>query len=149
MTKDTTTESGSFSDAEREAMKQRAGELRAQKGGKKKEANLTAVLDVIEALPEDEKAIGVALHRIVSEVAPDLEAKTYYGMPAYARDGAVLVFLQQASKFETRYSTLGFNDNAALDEGDMWAASYAVPALTSTVEERMRELVARATAPQA
>lgn len=133
-----------FSEFELAAMKERAAELRAQKGGKKKADNLQAALDKIAELSGDEQEVAVTLHQIVGDVAPDLEARTWYGMPAYARDGAVLVFLQPGSKFETRYSTVGFNDNAALDDGDMWPASFAVTRTTDEVKARLTELVTHA-----
>lgn len=136
-------ESG-FSKAELAAMKERAEELRAQKGGRKRADNLQALLDKIAEMPDGDKQIAVALHQVVSEVAPELAPRVWYGMPAYEKDGDVLVFLQPATKFETRYSTLGFNDVAQLDDGEMWAASFAIPALTEDVKQRMRELVAKA-----
>lgn len=133
-----------FSKAEKQAMKERAEELRGEKGGRKKADNLQALLDKIEELPDDEKQIAVALHQVVVALAPDLEARTWYGMPAYARDGDVLFFLQPATKFETRYSTLGFNQGAQLDDGQMWPTSYAIPELTDGVQRQMTELVAKA-----
>lgn len=136
-------ESG-FSKAELAAMKERAEELRAQKGGRKRADNLQALLDKIAEMPDGDKQIAVALHQVVSEVAPELAPRVWYGMPAYEKDGDVLVFLQPATKFETRYSTLGFNDVAQLDDGEMWASSFAIPALTEDVKQQMRELVAKA-----
>lgn len=136
-------ESG-FSKAELAAMRERAEELRAQKGGRKKADNLQALLDKITELPDDDKQIAVALHQVVSEVAPELVPRLWYGMPAYELDGSVLVFLQPASKFETRYSTLGFNDIAELDDGDIWATSFAIPAFTEGVKRQMIRLVKRA-----
>lgn len=133
-----------FSAAERQAMKDRAEELRAEKGGRKKADALQSLLEKIEQMSEGDRAIAVALHQVVGEVAPELTARTWYGMQAYEKDGAVLVFLQDSGKFDTRYSTLGFNDNAALDDGEMWPTTYAIPALTDGVEERMAELVRRA-----
>lgn len=130
-----------FSKAELTAMKERAAELRAEKGGAKKGKNLEALLALIDELPADDKRIAVALHQAVTEVAPELVARTWYGMPAYEQDGDVLVFLQVTSKFDTRYSTLGFNHAAKLDDGDMWPTSFAIPAVTDEVEKRMRELI--------
>lgn len=135
-----------FSEAELAAMKERAAELRAEKGGKKKADNLQALIDKIAEMPEGDREIAAAIHLIVSEVAPELAPRTWYGMPAWEKDGNVLVFVQVASKFGVRYSTLGFQDNAALDDGDMWPTSFAIPAMTDTVRERIRELVQQAVA---
>lgn len=133
-----------FSEFELAAMKERAAELRAEKGGKKKADNLASLHEKIEEMPDEEKAIALAVHQIISDVAPGLTPRTWYGMPAYDKDGKVLVFLQGATKFETRYTTLGFNDNAALDDGEMWATSFAIPALTESVRETIADLVTRA-----
>lgn len=138
-----TNDSG-FSAAELESMKERAAELRAAKGGKKKADFLQALMDKIEELPEGDRELAIALHQIVTEVAPELTARTWYGMPAYEKDGEVLVFLQVTSKFGARYSTLGFNPNAQLDDGEMWPTTFAIPALTEGVRERMRALVIQA-----
>lgn len=140
----TDTRTDGFTAEERAAMKERAAELRAQKGGRKKEANLTALLEKVAELPPAEQEIAAAVHTLVTELAPQLEARTYYGMPAWAEDGSVLLFVQPASKFGTRYSTLGFNDNARLDDGELWPTSFAVPALTPAVQDRIAELVRRA-----
>ena len=137
-------ESAGFSEAEKAAMSERAEELRAQRGGKKKAEALQDLLERIEAMPEQDRAIAVALHQIVGEVAPDLEPRTWYGMPAYARGKDVVVFLQVSSKFGVRYTTLGFNESAALDDGDMWPTSFAVAALTDDVRARIADLVRRA-----
>lgn len=88
--------------------------------------------------------MATTLHELVMAVAPDLEPRTYYGMPAWARDGKVLCFFQNASKFKVRYSTLGFQDNARLDDGDLWPTAYALTALTPETEERIRALLTRA-----
>lgn len=133
-----------FSEAERQAMRERAEELRAQRGGKKKADNLRALLDTIDAMPPGDKELAVALHQVITEVAPELVPRTWYGMPAYEKDGSVLVFMQVSSKFNVRYTTLGFNDGAALDDGEMWPTSYAIPALTDGVKETMAALVRRA-----
>lgn len=127
-------------------MKERAEELRAERGGKKKADNLQALMDKIDEMPPADRAIAVALHQVVTEIAPHLAPRTWYGMPAYEKDGNVLLFLQVTSKFDTRYTTLGFNDSAALDDGEMWATHFAIPALTDGVKARMRELVAAAAA---
>ena len=138
-----------FTDEERAAMKERAAELRAQKGrtkgAAKAAAELQDVLDAIAKLPDDEdRALAERLHVVITEAAPQLAPKTWYGMPAYAIDGKVLVFVQPASKFDTRYTTVGFNDNAKLDEGQMWPASFAVLSLGAAEQKRLTELVRRA-----
>ncbi len=138
-----------LSDVEREAVKQRAAELRKQssrKGGSKKEKDRQDAIEAIEGLPEPDKALAQMVHEVVSEVAPDLDPKTWYGFPSYARDGKVLVFFQQASKFDERYSTLGFQTIANLDDGDMWPTSYALIADTPAVRKRIAELVTKAIA---
>lgn len=136
----------SLSETEREAVRQRAAELRSQgrcRGGRK-EQDRQDVIDTIAGLPEPDRTLAQMVHDIVTEVAPELDAKTWYGFPAYARDGKVLVFYQQASKFGTRYGTLGFQDIAALDEGDLWPVSLAVVADSPAVRSRVAELVAKA-----
>lgn len=135
------TDTGGFTAEEKAAMKERAAELRAQKGGRKKEADLQALLDTIAAMPPADQEVAAGLHTLITETAPQLDPRTWYGMPAYARDGQVLVFLQPADKFGTRYCTLGFNDNARLDDGDMWPTGFAVTRLTPAVRQRISELV--------
>ncbi|HOQ22770.1 hypothetical protein [Microbacterium paulum] len=140
------TKSG-FSAAERAAMAQRADELRAAKGLKgaaKLAKELEACIAAIDALEGTDKAVATALHRIVGEVAPHLEPKTWYGFPSYAREGKLIVFYQPASKFDTRYGTVGFQEDARLDDGEMWATSFAVIEVTDAVEQRLRALVAQA-----
>lgn len=136
-----------FSKAELDAMKARAAELRAEKGGKKKADHLQALLDAIAALNPAEKKIAAAVHQIVMDVDPELTPRLWYGMPAYEKDGSVLLFLQLASKFDTRYSTLGFNDGAQLDHGEMWPTHFAIPRMTDPVRARITELVTAAVAP--
>ena len=140
------TKSG-FSAAERAAMAQRADELRAAKGLKgaaKLAKELEACIAAIDALEGTDKAVATALHRIVGEAAPHLEPKTWYGFPSYAREGKLIVFYQPASKFDTRYGTVGFQEDARLDDGEMWATSFAVIEVTDAVEQRLRALVAQA-----
>ena len=140
------TKSG-FSAAERAAMAQRADELRAAKGLKgaaKLAKELEACIAAIDALEGTDKAVATALHRIVGEVAPHLEPKTWYGFPSYAREGKLIVFYQPASKFDTRYGTVGFQEDARLDDGEMWATSFAVIEVTDAVEQRLRARVAQA-----
>lgn len=138
---------GTLSDFEKKALKARTAELRKQsgrKGGNKKEKDLQDVLDTIKGLPEPDKAIAQMIHEVVTEVAPELDPKTWYGFPAYARDGKVVVFYQQASKFDARYGTLGFQDSAALDDGVMWPVTYAITEVTDAVRKRVGELVTKA-----
>lgn len=138
---------GSFSAEERAAMKQRAEELRSLKGVKgsaKKAREYEACIEAIDSLTGSDRVIAQALHRIVSTVAPELDPKTWYGFPTYAKDGKNIVFYQPASKFKTRYGTVGFEQAAALDDGEMWAVAYAVIAINSQVEEELADLVRRA-----
>ncbi|MFC7431970.1 MULTISPECIES: iron chaperone [unclassified Agrococcus] len=138
-----------FSDDERAAMQQRAEELRTTKGLKgaaRLAKELEACVAAIDGLDGADRAVASTLHRIVAEVAPDLAPKTWYGFPSYARDGEVVVFYQPASKFGTRYGTVGFQEGAALDDGPMWATTFAVVEVTDAVERQLRELVAKAVA---
>jgi len=109
------------------------------------DARIGRLLDKVAELEGPDQEIAATVHTIVTEVAPDLAARTWYGMPAWERDGAVLVFVQPAGKFGTRYSTLGFNDNAALDDGDLWATGFAVTKVTPAVRKKMVELITKAT----
>lgn len=133
--------SGGFSEAERDAMKQRAEEMRAERGGRKKADNLRAALDAIAEMRDDDRAIAERVHAIVTRVAPELLPKTWYGMPAYADGKDVVCFFQAAAKFDARYATLGFNDRARLDDGDMWPVTFAIVSWTDAVEARVEELV--------
>lgn len=141
-------EEGKFSAAERAAMKQRAAELREQgksgKGAAKKEREAQACLDAIAELKGSDRQIADRLHAIVTDVAPQLEPKTWYGFPSYARDGKVVVFYQPASKFGVRYGSIGFSEDALLDDGVFWPAAYAVLEITDAVEKELRSLVKRA-----
>jgi uncharacterized protein YdhG (YjbR/CyaY superfamily) len=139
----TKTESEGFSADERAAMKERAAELRAEgKKGAKKADGLQAVLDAIEKMAPDDRALAERVHVTVTSTAPDLAPKTWYGMPAYANeDGKVVVFFQDSGKFKYRYSTLGFQDTANLDDGDMWPASFALMAWSPAVEKQVVALV--------
>jgi len=132
-----------FSAAERAAMKERAAELRAEgKKGAKKADGLTAVLDAIAAMAPEDRALAERVHVTVTATAPGLSPKTWYGMPAYAdADGKVVVFFQDAGKFKYRYSTLGFQESAALDDGDMWPVSYALTAWSPAVRKQVVALV--------
>jgi len=139
---------GGMSQEEKDAVKARAKELREQaKAGKNREAGEKAVAEAIAELSEEDKVLAEGLRKVVSEVAPELVPKTYYGMPGYANaDGKIVVFIQPASKFKTRYSTLGFEAPANLDDGDMWATAFALIAWTPETEKRIAELVASAIA---
>ncbi|HEY8591002.1 MAG TPA: DUF1801 domain-containing protein, partial [Naasia sp.] len=123
-----------FTAEERAAMKQRAAELRKAKsrakGAGKAAADLQDVLDAIAAMEPADRAIAERLHAIVTATAPELAPKTWYGFPAYARDGKIVAFYQPAAKFKTRYPTLGFNDEARLDDGTMWPTAYAITEMT-------------------
>lgn len=131
---------------ERDAVTQRAKELREQeKAGKNRAAGEKAVLEAIAALVPEDKALAEGFYQAVTETAPDLVPKTYYGMPGFANgDGKIVVFMQPAQKFKTRYSTIGFEGPANLDDGDLWPVAYAVLSWTPVVEKQVRELVARA-----
>ena len=141
--KNAKTESDGFSAEERAAMKERAAELRAEgKKGAKKADGLQDVLDRIADMAPDDRALAERVHVTVTATAPELSPKTWYGMPAYANaDGNVVVFFQDAGKFKYRYSTLGFQDAANLDDGDMWPVSYALMNWSPKVEKKIVELV--------
>lgn len=138
--------SAGLSKEERDAVKQRAAELRAEeKAGKTRAAGELAVKEAIAALPEADKILAEGIDRIVSEVAPHLVPKTWYGFPSYAdADGKVVVFFKAASKFTSRYATLGFEESAQLDDGEMWVTSFALLKLTPAVEKTIAEYVAKA-----
>ena len=142
-TKSSTTTSDGFSAEERAAMKERAAELRAEgKKGAKKADGLQAVLDSIAKMSPEDRALAERVHVTVTEAAPQLMPKTWYGMPAYANeDGKVVVFFQDSGKFKYRYSTLGFQDAANLDDGDLWPVAFALQGWSATVEQRVVELV--------
>lgn len=144
MARTSTDDGGSFTAEERAAMKERAREVRSRR------KNATAdpepeVLAKIAELPEPDRALAERVHALVREAAPHLVPRLWYGMPAYARDGKLVVFFQAAAKFKARYATLGFEQGAALDDGAMWPTAFALTELTPEVEDRIRELVARAT----
>ena len=135
--------SDGFSAAERAAMKERAAELRAEgKKGAKRADGLQAVLDSIAEMSPQDRALAERVHVTVTATVPELSPKTWYGMPAYENaDGKIVVFFQDAGKFNYRYSTLGFQDAANLDDGDMWPASYALKKWSPVVEKAVAELV--------
>jgi uncharacterized protein YdhG (YjbR/CyaY superfamily) len=135
--------SGGFTAQERAAMKARAAELRAEgKKGAKKADGLQEVLDKIAEMAPGDRALAERVHVTVTAAAPDLSPRTWYGMPAYTdADGKVVVFFQDSGKFNYRYSTLGFQDAANLDDGDMWPVSYALHKWSAAVEKKIAELV--------
>ena len=130
-----------FTDDERAAMKERAQELKAQA---QRADGERAVLAKIAEMQGQDRAMAKRLHEIVKASAPELSPKTWYGMPAYAKEGKVVCFFQSAKKFNSRYATLGFSDRANLDEGAMWPTSFALKELTSTEEAKISALVKRA-----
>jgi uncharacterized protein YdhG (YjbR/CyaY superfamily) len=143
--KSTTKNDKGFTDEERAAMKERARELKAETRANMKRADGEKdLLEKIAEMPEPERAMAARLHEIISEAAPDLWPKTWYGMPAYARDGKVVCFFQSAQKFNSRYATLGFSDEANLDEGAMWPTSFALRELTAAEEAKIGALVKKA-----
>jgi uncharacterized protein YdhG (YjbR/CyaY superfamily) len=136
-----TAASGKFTNEERAAMKERAQELKAQAT---KADGERAVLAKIAEMKGSDRDLAKRIHAIVKASAPDLSPKTWYGMPAYARDGKVVCFFQSAQKFKTRYATLGFSDKANLDEGAMWPTAFALTELTAAEEARISGLVKQA-----
>jgi uncharacterized protein YdhG (YjbR/CyaY superfamily) len=141
--KNAKTESDGFSTEERAAMKARATELRAQgKKGAKKADDLQAALDSMAKMAPKDRALAERVHAVITTTAPELSPKTWYGMPAYANeDGKVVVFFQDSGKFNYRYSTLGFQDTANLDDGDIWPVSYALMAWSPELEQKIAQLV--------
>jgi uncharacterized protein YdhG (YjbR/CyaY superfamily) len=141
--KDAKTGTDGFTAEERAAMKARAAELRAEgKQGAKRADGLQAVLDSIAKMEPEDRALAERVHMTVTAAAPDLSPKTWYGMPAYANaEGKIVVYFQNAGKFNYRYSTLGFQDAAHLDDGDLWAVTYALQEWSAVVEKRVAELV--------
>lgn len=138
-----------FSDEEKAAMKEAAAERRAAAsrgtGSRKAQADLQDCLDKIAAMDDGDRAIGEALHAIVTTHAPDLAPKTWYGMPAYANaDGKVVVFFKSAGKFKMRYAEVGFQEWANLDDGDLWPTVFAVATMTPAVEKKLTALVKKA-----
>jgi uncharacterized protein YdhG (YjbR/CyaY superfamily) len=137
------TESDGFTAEERAAMKERAAELRAEgKKGAKKADGLQAVLDKIAEMAPEDRALAERVHMVVATNAPELSPKTWYGMPSYAdANGKVVIFFQDSGKFGYRYSTLGFQETATLDDGDLWPVSYALQRWSPAVERKVVELV--------
>lgn len=133
-----------FSEEEREAMRQHAEEVKRARGKGPKVDGEEEVLAKIAEMGEPDRSMAARIHAIIRAAAPELAPRTWYGMPAYARDGRIVCFFQPASKFKVRYGTLGFNDAARLDDGNMWPVAYALPKLTAADEKRIAELVRKA-----
>ncbi|MBX3068453.1 MAG: hypothetical protein IT191_02880 [Microbacteriaceae bacterium] len=142
------TKSGGFSAEEKAAIKQYAAEKRAsakpETGAAKRKRESEACSEAIAALSGTDKKIAQALDSIVAEVAPNLDRKTWYGFPSYAKAGKVVIFFQPASKFKTRYGSIGFTEDANLDDGVIWAASFAILDVNAAVVDKLRKLVAKA-----
>jgi uncharacterized protein YdhG (YjbR/CyaY superfamily) len=130
-----------FTDQERAAIRERAKEQKASEGRAEGERDL---LEKIAAMSEPDRAMAERLHALITGNAPALSPKTWYGMPAYARDGKIICFFQPAEKFKTRYATLGFNDTAKLDDGGLWPVSFALKELTAAEEAKIVSLVKKA-----
>lgn len=140
-----TNKTGGFSKEERDAMRERDRELKAEaRANKDRAAGESDVLAKIAEMPEADRVIAERLHELIKTCAPELAPKTWYGMPAYAIDGKIVCYFQGASKFQARYATFGFNDHAKLDEGVMWPTSFALQALTPVEEAIISELVKKA-----
>jgi uncharacterized protein YdhG (YjbR/CyaY superfamily) len=141
----TDTKAKGFTDAEKGAMKERAKELKAEARRDAAKADGEAdLLAKIAAMPEPDRGMAERIHAVIKASAPVLEAKTWYGMPAYAKDGKIVCFFQPADKFKARYATFGFNDDAHLDDGSMWPTSWALTKLTAADEVRIGALVKKA-----
>jgi uncharacterized protein YdhG (YjbR/CyaY superfamily) len=142
---ETTSTASAFTEEERAAMKERSKEVKTSRRGKgTREQDTADLLAKIAELPEHDRRLAERIHSIVTETVPEVWPKLWYGQPAYAIDGKTVCFFQPSSKFKTRYSTLGFNDPAKLDDGSMWPVAFAIVELTEQDEQRIRELVARA-----
>jgi uncharacterized protein YdhG (YjbR/CyaY superfamily) len=136
-----------FTDEERAAMRERSQELKAAGGRRPRAAKADGESDVlakIAEMPEQDRAMAERLHAIIKTTAPEVSPRTWYGMPAYAKDGNVVCFFQSAQKFKTRYATLGFSDKANLDEGAMWPTAFALTKLSASDEARIGALVKKA-----
>ena len=142
----TDTSSGGFTDEERAAMKERAKEVKAERRGKRadKADAEGEVLAKIAEMPDSDRVMAERIHAVIMANAPALSPRTWYGMPAYAKDGKVVCFFQSADKFKARYATFGFNDEARLDEGTMWPTAFALTELTAEDETRIADLVKKA-----
>ena len=140
-TKRTSTSSKGFTAEEKAAMKERAKELKAEAA---KADGEKALLEKVAEMKGSDKVIATRLHAIITAAAPSLSPKTWYGMPAYAKDGKILCFFQSASKFDARYATFGFSDEANIDDGAMWPTSWALKELTAAEEKKIIALVKKA-----
>ena len=142
----TKNKSQGFTAEERAAMKDRVQELKAEagRGSRAKKDGEADVLAKIAEMPKSDRIMAERLHKIVKATAPDLAPRTWYGMPAYAKDGKVVCFFQSADKFKARYATLGFSDRANLDDGAMWPTAFALKKLSPTEEKRIVALVKKA-----
>src|SRR4051794_21342630 len=132
-----------FTAEERAAMKERARELKAERG--KADGEAEGLAEIAE-MTKAERTMAERIHAVVKASAPELSPKTWYGMPAYAKDGKVVCFFQSAQKFKSRYATLGFSDNAHLDEGDLWPVAFALRRLTAAEEKKIAALLEQAVA---
>src|SRR5690348_17131412 len=133
-----------FTAEERAAMREHVQELKAARSRPANADGTSDVLAKIAAMAPEDRAIGERIHALITAAAPTLTPRLWYGMPAYAKNGNVLCFFQDAKKFKSRYATLGFSDKAALDDGEMWPTSFAVKALSATTESKITALVKRA-----
>jgi len=138
----------SLSAEERAAVKERAAELKAEarsgRGAAKIAAEERTALKTIDEMPEPDRTIATRIHGLIAEVAPEMTVKLRYGMPTYSKDGKIVCFFQAASKFDTRYPTLAFDENAQLDDGTMWPTAFAVTEFTDANEKKIRALVKKA-----
>ena len=139
-----TKKSQNFTAEEKAAMKERTEELKREKRGASEAEDAKAVTEKIAAMSEPDRSLASRIHELVLAAAPELKAKLWYGMPAYYKDGKNVCFFQDAGKFKARYSTFGFNDSAKLDDGNMWAASFAILKLSAADEARITALVKQA-----
>ena len=144
-TEPATSTSATWTDDEKEAMKARAKELKAEarRGAEKADGEKDLLAKVAE-LPESDRVMAERIHAVVMASAPELSPKTWYGMPAYAKDGKVVCFFKAASKFDTRYATFGFEEAAMIDDGDFWPTSYGLTKMTPAIEKQIGELVKKA-----
>ena len=144
-TQTTTKRGGGFTSDEKAAMRERAREAKAEaKRGADREAGLQDLLAKIAEMPQPDRGMAERIHAVITEVAPDLWPKTWYGMPAWAKDGKILCHFQPAAKFDARYSTFGFSDEASLDDGAMWPTAWALTKLTKADEALIGKLVKKA-----
>lgn len=133
-----------FSEAEKAAMKERSKEIKREKTSKKKTDGEQAVLEKINEMEADDQKIAIGLHELIKQNFPQLGFKTWYGFPAYTRDGKVITFFQASKRFDERYSTLGFSSDAKLDEGVFWSTSYAILEWNDEIEAEIKRLLKKA-----